>query len=171
MRTSGPGSSGPGRRPGPGVPGHRPRTSGFTLIELLVVIAIIAISVGVVSLALRDRGASRLDQDGERLAVLLEMARAEARAAGSTVLWVPGVRPGGDGSQFRFVGLPAAQALPTHWLDPDTRAVVVGAGSVRLGPDAILPPQRIELQLGAYRLQIASDGLGPFTAEPAAALP
>ncbi|MDE2146614.1 MAG: prepilin-type N-terminal cleavage/methylation domain-containing protein [Burkholderiales bacterium] len=165
MRTSGPGSSAPAAgRP-------RARDGGFTLIELLVVIAIIAVSVGVVSLALRDRGASRLDQDGERLAVLLEMARAEARAAGSTVLWVPQARPAADGSQFRFVGLPAAQALPTRWLDPATHAAIDGAPSVRLGPDAILPPQRIELQLGRYRLEVASDGLGPFTASAAAAGP
>jgi general secretion pathway protein H len=31
-----------------------------------------------------------------------------------------------------------------------------------LGPSAILPPQRIVLTLGDQRLELASDGLGPF---------
>jgi hypothetical protein len=41
---------------------------------------------------------------------------------------------------------------------------------VLLGPEAILPPQRIVLSLGDKRVELASDGLGPF-AEPDAAAP
>jgi general secretion pathway protein H len=154
MRTSGPGSSKNRRIARSGF--------GFTLIELLVVIAIIAITVGVVSLSLRDSRAAKLDEEGERLAALLEMARAEARVAGATVRWVPGAAEADDGTDFRFVGLLASQPLPTHWLDPQTRAEVVGATSVLLGPDAILPPQRIVLWLANRRLELASDGLAPF---------
>jgi general secretion pathway protein H len=157
MRTSGPGNSGSVRRRG-----------GFTLIELLIVISIVAISIGVVSLALRDGRAAKLDEEGERLAALLEMARAEARVAGITVRWVPNPAPADDGTQFRFVGLPASQPLPTRWLDPQTRAEVVGSTSVLLGPEAILPPQRIVLQLAGRRLELASDGLGPFAVADAA---
>ena len=39
---------------------------------------------------------------------------------------------------------------------------MVGANSLVLGPEAILPPQRIVLQLADKRLELASDGLGPF---------
>ena len=101
---------------------------GFTLLELLVVLAIVALSVGAVSLALRDGTATALEREGVRLAALLEMARAESRVTGTLVRWVPGSaqgrKPGqaaeaasGGGDDFRFVGLSALQTLPTRWLD------------------------------------------------------
>jgi general secretion pathway protein H len=141
---------------------------GFTLIELLVVIAIIALSVGVVSLALRDDRAAILEEEAARLAALLDMARAESRVAGTMVRWVPGADA--NGNQFRFIGLTAAQPLPTRWLDPRTTAEVRGAPLVVLGPEAILPAQRIVLRLQERELELASDGLGPFAVvtQPAA---
>jgi general secretion pathway protein H len=142
---------------------------GFTLIELLIVLAIIAVSVGVVTLALRDGNESRLEEEGARLSALLEMARAEARVAGVPVRWMPTTLGGDEALQFRFVGLSAKQQLPTRWLDAATRAEVVGASAIVLGPDAILPPQRIVLLLGDRRLELASDGLGPFAVDSAAA--
>ncbi len=164
MPTSAPGSSRPGRA----------AARGFTLIELLVVIAIVAVSAGLITLSLRDGHAAKLEEEGARLAALLEMARAEARVSGVAVRWVPKVEGNADPDpavQFRFVGLSAAQALPTRWLDPATRAEVVGAPQVLLGPEAILPPQRIVLRLEAQRLELASDGLGPFAVSAAGAQP
>src|SRR4249920_3578445 len=58
---------------------------GFTLVELLVVLVMIGISVALASLALRDPSAARLEQEGARLAALLEAGRAEARALGLPV--------------------------------------------------------------------------------------
>ncbi|MDP2005896.1 MAG: prepilin-type N-terminal cleavage/methylation domain-containing protein [Rubrivivax sp.] len=147
---------------------------GFTLIELLIVIAIVAVSSGLIVLSLRDGHEAKLEEEGERLSALLEMARAEARVAGVTVLWVPRQDDGADPDsavQFRFVGLSALQPLPTRWLDAATRAQVVGAATVLLGPEAILPPQRIVLTLADKRLELASDGLGPFAVAPPAVLP
>ncbi len=146
--------------------------SGFTLIELLIVIAIVAISAAVVTLSLRDRDATRLEEEGERLSALLEMARAEARVAGVTVRWLPSAgldesrgAPGADAAaQFRFVGLPSSQSMPTRWLDASTSAQVVGGTALVLGPEAILPAQRVVLRLGERRLELASDGLAPFAA-------
>ena len=141
------------------------------MIELLIVIVIIAISAGLIVMTLRDGNAARLEEEGERLSALLEMARAEARVAGVAVYWVPqGMQADVSDSavQFRFVGLRPAQPLPTRWLDPATRAQVVGAATVLLGPEAILPPQRIVLRLADQRLELASDGLGPFAVAPLA---
>jgi general secretion pathway protein H len=76
------------------------RQRGFTLVELLVVIMLIAIASGLASLALRDPTANQLDQEGARLAALLESARAEARASGLAVRWEPLQL----GAGFRFVG-------------------------------------------------------------------
>jgi general secretion pathway protein H len=151
MPTSAPGSSCPR--------GRAPR--GFTLIELLVVVAIVALAAGAVVLSLRDGTERQLEQEGTRLAALLEGARAEARAGALNARWQPG-----DGD-FRFTGLPDAAARPTRWLDERVRAEVVGAPALVLGPDAILPPQRIVLRLADRRLELASDGLAAFA--PAAA--
>lgn len=143
---------------------------GLTLIELLVVIALLALGTGIVALTLRDRGAGRLEEEGARLAALLEGARAEARAAGLTVLWVPaaGGASGAPGEvAFRFVGLPERLQPARRWLDPRTSAQVVGAPALQLGPDAILPPQRVTLSLDVHRVDVGSDGLGPFAVLPA----
>ena len=153
-----------------GVAGQR----GFTLIELLIVIAIVAVSAGLITLALGDGRAAKLEEEGARLTALLEMARAEARVSGATVRWIPKREDNADPDpnvQFRFVGLSQQQALPTRWLDPDTRAQVVGGATVLLGPEAILPPQRIVLRLADQQLELVSDGLGPFAVATPAATP
>ncbi|MBI5719880.1 MAG: prepilin-type N-terminal cleavage/methylation domain-containing protein [Burkholderiales bacterium] len=151
---------------------------GFTLIELLVVLVLVAIGAGVVSLALRDGAATKLEEEGARLAALLEGARAESRAAGVPVYWVPGggERPGsafGDGAAaadeaFRFVGLPVSLNMPRHWLEPRVSAQVVGGTGLVLGPDAIVPPQRVVLRLDDRRIEISTDGLAPFAVNPGA---
>ena len=150
---------------------------GFTIVELLIVLAIIALGVGLVSMALPDSEAARLEEEGARLSSLLESARAEARVAGVAVRWVPRpsqaqgeASPPPDTPQFQFVGLPKvpnAAPLPTRFLDSRTQALVVGSNQLVLGPEAILPSQRVVLRLGERRLELQSDGLGPFA--PAAA--
>ncbi|MDH3461965.1 MAG: prepilin-type N-terminal cleavage/methylation domain-containing protein [Burkholderiaceae bacterium] len=137
---------------------------GFTLIELLLVVALIAVASGLASLALRDPAASRLDREGARLAMLLEAARAEARAGGLAVVW----RPAGTGApdsesvDFRFVGLPKNNPLPTHWLEPGVIAHIVGAPVLSLGPEPMIGAQRVVLRLQDQQLALATDGLGPF---------
>jgi general secretion pathway protein H len=158
---------------------RRRRGAGFTLIELLVVIAIVALTAGIVSLALRDADAGRLERDAVRLAALLEAARAESRATGIAVWWVPAgagdtaddtagqaAADGTDGGGFRFVGLPDAAGMPRAWLDDGVRAEVLGPPRVQLGPEALIGAQRIVLRLGEHRLELATDGLGPFTVAP-----
>jgi len=141
------------------------------MVELLIVIAIIALSVALVAVALPDGDAARLDEEAARLTTLLEMARAESRVSGAPVAWVPagGADSGGPVSDaqgrplhFRFVGLPKAMEMPTRWLDARVQVQVVNARAVVLGPSAILPPQRIVLTLGERRVELLTDGLGPF---------
>jgi general secretion pathway protein H len=137
------------------------RSAGFTLIEVLVVVVLIAIASAVASLALRDPAATRLEQEGARLAALLESARAEARASGLAARWEP--RAADSGSEgFRFLGLPANSTLPDRWLGPGVNAEIVGARTVVLGPEPLIGAQRIVLRLEQQRLTLATDGLGPF---------
>jgi general secretion pathway protein H len=157
--------SAPGNRRGPPCPCRRSgprqrRGGGFTLIELLVVVAIVALAAGLIVLALPDPAATRLEQEAARLSVLLEGARAESRSSGAVVRWVPA--DAGSAEDFRFVGLLPTTRLPTRWLDQRVSVQVVGSNVVTLGPDAILAPQRIVLRLDDRRLELATDGLGPF---------
>ena len=137
------------------------RHAGFTLIELMIVVALIAIASAVATLALRDPSATRLEHEAARLAALLESARAEARASGLAVRWEP--RPvQAESEGFQFIGLPASSDLPSHWLTSGVVAEVVGARAVVLGPEPLIPAQRIVLSLADQRLTLATDGLGPF---------
>ena len=155
MPTSAPGSE------------RRAHALGFTLIELLVVIAILALTASLVAVALRDGDSLRLEREAERLALLLETGRAESRATGQTVWWVPAGETETPG--FRFVGLAPSMALPAQWLDPEVRAVIDGAPTVQLGPEALIAAQRVQLSLGSQRLVVATDGLGPFAVQADAA--
>jgi general secretion pathway protein H len=126
----------------------------------MVVLAIVAVAAGLISLAIRDPAETRLEQEAARLVALLESARTEARTSGLAAAWVPADEASQPG--FRFIGLPTALALPNQWLDARVSAQVVGARGLTLGPEAILPPQRVVLRIEDRRLEIGSDGLAAF---------
>ena len=137
--------------------------TGFTLLELLVVVALIAVATAGVSLSLRDNAQSALARDAQRLASLLEAARAQARASGVAAQWQP--TPSG----FEFSGLPG-QTLPSEWLSDRTRASV--NAPIILGPEPMIGPQTVALtdapdtaQSSPASLWVTTDGLRPFVVQ------
>jgi general secretion pathway protein H len=68
---------------------------------------------------------------------------------------------------FRFDGLPTG-TLPGNWLDNGT-SVALGS-ALELGPDPIIPAQSVTLnnkQQTGVAWRVASDGLRPFSVQPA----
>ena len=145
-------TSAAGNKPRPLAPAH---AGGFTLLELLVVVALIAIATAGVSLSLQGSADSALDRDADRLAALLETARAQARASGLPVVWRA------DGTGFVFEGLPAP-GLPKRWLSDTTRAQI--DQPIVLGPEPLIAPQAIALNTTAATrtVWVVTDGLRPF---------
>ncbi len=137
----------------------------------MIVVALIAIAAGVVSLSLRDSASSRLQVEAQRLSALLESARAESRASGIAVYWLP--KRGNDDKDYQFIGLAKGvmDESDKHWGDPQVSAEVDGASGVTLGPEPLIGKQRILLRLGEQHLKLVTDGLGPFVVEPEGAPP
>lgn len=149
---------------------------GFTLIELLVVLAIIAIGTAGVSLSMRDSAQSALERDAQRLAALLDSARARSRATGVPVVWRtvgPGTATGSSSTNapaFVFDGL-SGTPLPQNWLDANTQAL--NPAPLWLGPEPIIGAQAVALTSAAQTsnrvvLWVATDGLRPFGVETSA---
>lgn len=137
---------------------RRIRHRGFTLIELLMVVAIMAIATAGVGLALRDTSGTALEREAQRLAVLLDSARAQSRMTANPVRWHPTT------SGFAFEGLTTGSAFPSSWLSQDVRAA--GAGVIVLGPEPVIGPQQIRLvsiSQPSRSLTLATDGIRPFS--------
>lgn len=139
--------------------------------------SIVALATAGATLALRDSNATQLEREGLRLAALLDAARAQSRTTGIPVSW----RPTAQGFEFQGLRPPAEGGPPSGlhtagraWLDSQTLARIVrpaDAASLVLGPEPLIPVQRLELSLGERRLQLETDGLGPFRVVPGEASP
>lgn len=120
-------------------------------------VAIMAVATAGVSLSLRDSSATALEREAQRLAALLESARAQSRMTAVPVRW----RATATG--FTFDGL-AGSALPSNWLGQDVQ-VGAGSGMVVLGPEPVIGPQQIRLvsiSNPGRSLTLATDGVRPF---------
>jgi len=136
------------------------RQHGFTLIELLVVIAIIAMGTAGVAFAMRDSADTQLEREGQRLAAMLESARAQSRSTGVPVNWKS------TESGFKFTGL-SGGSREERWQSEGVTVDIKAA--LNLGPEPLIGHQEVILSLKeepGKTVRVVTDGLRPFAVVP-----
>jgi general secretion pathway protein H len=156
-------------------PAPRRKPRGFTLIEIMVVMVIIGITLGIVSLNAIPSPRQNLQNEAQRLALLLQLARDEAIVRNRLVAFEA------DTERYRFL-----VRNETSW-DPVTRDDLLrerafksgpltllldppGAGSanplrITFGREPVDKPFVLTLASGDARVAIRADGVGHFSVE------
>jgi general secretion pathway protein H len=146
---------------------------GFTLLELLVVLFIVALLAGGVAWSISQQNQHAPLREAQRLVALLEDARAQSHGTGQPVQWR--AVPGG----FEFPGL--TEQAPTgeettrqhRWQHEDALAIVLQppGATLLLGPEPLLPPQRLRLRVNGQTVDVGTDGAQAFAVLPATDAP
>jgi general secretion pathway protein H len=148
---------------------------GFTLVELMVVMVIIGITLGLVSLNAIPSPQQHLQNEAQRLALLLQLARDEAIVRNRLVAFEA------DGEHYRFLvrnetrwdplagddllrERPFKNAPVSLLIDPP------GAGSgtplrITFGREPVDKPFLLTLASGDAHVAIRADGVGHFVVE------
>ena len=133
---------------------------GFTLIEILVALIIAGILASTLVTVAWPGDGARAEEEARRLATLLELAAAEARASGRAIAWSPERsaysfwQRSDDGQWEQF---PPASVYGPRLLSAP--AVVEGRRAV-LAPHGLLSPIEATVSAGNVRIVLQSQALG-----------
>ena len=148
---------------------------GFTLVELMVVMVIIGITLGLVSLNAIPSPQQHLQNEAQRLALLLQLARDEAIVRNRLVAFEA------DGDHYRFLvrnetrwdpvagddllrERPFKNAPVALLIDPPS----AGSGTplrITFGREPVDKPFLLTLAAGDAHVAIRADGVGHFVVE------
>ena len=153
----------------------RAAARGFTLVELMVVMVIIGITLGLVSLNAIPSPRQNLQNEAQRLALLLQLARDEAIVRNRLVAFEA------DNEHYRFIVRNDTRWDPVTQDDllrerPFKNAPIVllldppgaGAGNplrITFGREPVDKPFVLTLASGDSSVAIRADGIGHFTVE------
>jgi len=150
---------------------------GFTLLELLVVVAIAGITLGIVSLNAFGGDRRALQNDAQRIALLLQLTREEAILRNRPTAFEA------DATGYRVLvsddsgwQLPDQDAMlrqrafkrsPIRWSINPAQANAGSAGSLRIifGREPIDRPFALTLGTGDDTVVVRADGIGHFFVE------
>lgn len=147
------------------------RGAGFTLIEILIVLVIVGITVAFASVNLLPDDRRILNEEAQKLALLLEQARDEAIVSGKEIAWSA---EGGEGRFWRkdelgqWATVSGDGLPPASDLVPGMRVEELNINAVKAEPHERLVftpsgmnlPFRMVLGLNRNRLGLDGDILG-----------
>jgi type II secretion system protein H len=133
---------------------------GFSLIELMVVVCMLAVLSLVFAIGVMPGEGAAAEKEARRLAALLELAAAEARASGEPLAWTPERggysfwRKGEDGEWLRF-----PESSPYRRRAFEAKVSVEGAAAMLL-PHGLQAPLEASISGGNTQFIIRSGALG-----------
>lgn len=129
------------------------------MIELLVVLALLAVGSSLVVLNVRDSTQQQLQQETDRLMMVFENAKAQARSRSTPVRW----RSDAQGFSLQTLPEQGPPLQSMRWLHPGTQ---VTPAEWVISSEPVQAASQFRIQRGNNSLTIKSDGVQAFKVSP-----